>query len=72
MEKVCHPLCACGAPVSVHEYPVPCYDDGGSLDSVDFIIEYDTECDICYIAALPVPVSIANIVIESDEDDLPF
>jgi len=69
MLNVFHPLCACGAPVSVHEYPVPCYDDGGSLDSVDFVYQFDTECDICHIER----VHLSKLtVIEPDEDDLPF
>jgi hypothetical protein len=70
MEKVLHPLCACGEPVMVHESWSPCYDDGGSVDSFDVDITYDTVCDMCYIAALP-PV-VYKPVIEPDEDDLPF
>lgn len=71
MENVCHPLCACGLPVMVHEFLSPCYDDGGSVDSIHVDIEYYDVCDMCYIspwALEPRP----SIVIEPDKDDLPF
>ena len=43
MENVCHPLCACGQPVLVHEWKVPNYDDGGGLDSFDIEYEFDSD-----------------------------
>ena len=72
MEKVLHPVCACGQPVMVHESWSPCYDDGGGMDSIDIDISFDTECDICYIKRMEQKHISKQIVIEPDEDDLPF
>ena len=71
MEKnFVHPLCACGQPVIVHEWAVPCYDDGGSLDSVDYEYEFDDVCGKCYIKRETQFVS--QLKSDEDIDDLPF
>lgn len=67
MKNVCHPLCACGAPVMVHEWKVPVYDDGGGLDCIDFEYEFDSECGKCYIKH-----ETAYNMNQDCEDDLPF
>lgn len=67
MENVCHPLCACGAPVLVHEWKVPNYDDGGGLDSFEIECEFDSECGNCYIKR-----ETAHNMNQDCEDDLPF
>ena len=45
MENVCHPMCACGLPVMMHESWSANYNDGGSVDSFDVDIEYDVVCE---------------------------
>ena len=69
MENVCHPLCACGQPVLVHEWRVPNYDDGGGLDSFDIEYEFDSECGNCYILR---EIVHAHEPRDEDDDDLPF
>jgi hypothetical protein len=70
MVNVCHPLCACGKPVLVNEYQIPCYDDGGSLDSVDFEYEFEETCGMCYIKR--ETQFLSQLDADEDEDDLPF
>lgn len=69
MKNVCHPLCACGAPVMVHEWKVPVFDDGGGLDSFDYEYAFDSECENCYVLRVIVPEYAPH---DEDEDDLPF
>ena len=77
MENVCHPLCACGAPVLVNEWKVPNYDDGGGLDSFEIECEYEDVCGRCYIKRETQFLSqlrrpMVNEDDEDSEDDLPF
>jgi hypothetical protein len=73
MENVCHPMCACGLPVIMHESWSACYDDGGSVDSFEVDIEYDVVCEICYIRAPHMSTyERPTRDIKPTKDELPF
>jgi len=85
MEKNSHPLCACGTPVIVREHMVPCYDDGGSVDSFEPVLEFEDVCYDCYkaneekifderhrIESLPFHMRVMREAAAQEEDDLPF
>jgi len=58
-------MCSCGRDkVVCREIMIPCYDDGGGLDSFDVEITFDIECYTCMS-------EYNKSSIESD-DSLPF
>ena len=72
MGNVCHPLCACGAPVVVNEWRVPNYDDGGGLDSFDIEYAFEDVCGNCYIKRETMDILGLFSEPQETEDDLPF
>lgn len=67
------PLCKCGYPVMVHESWHAAYDDGGSIDSFEVELHYDTECELCCEERLKDAEADRFINYQKDQaDELPF
>lgn len=58
------PKCKCGADVHVDYYLEPSYDDGGSIDAVDYVQWFAETCLNCSL--------VEPHVMHNDEDELPF
>jgi hypothetical protein len=76
MEKKCK---CCGTELTIgnREFMVPCYDDGGSVDSFDVIIEQVTlctnrSCEGWGIEVMEVMEEPKQPPYTQQDDDLPF
>jgi cytolysin (calcineurin-like family phosphatase) len=71
------PKCKCGQEVHTEDYFVPCYDDGGGLDSFDVELEIYDRCIDCLRQS---DVEYESVVHrhevwrkrQEETDDLPF